>query len=247
MIPATIAILVAAMVGTAFLSGIFGMAGGLILVGILLAIMPLPEAMMLHGITQLASNGWRGAMWFRYVRWRPVAAYIAGCALAMVAWSFTRYVPGKPLALLLLGVTPFTIRLLPARFKPNPESNVQTATCGTVCMSLILLTGVSGPLVDTFFLGGKMDRREIVATKAICQMFGHLAKILYFGALIDQAASVDPLVAALAVAASMVGTTLAGSVLQAMTDKQFRAWANGLITVIASYYILQSAYLFVVS
>ena len=49
------------------------------------------------------------------------------------------------------------------------------------------------------------------------------------------------------VAASMVGTTLAGSVLQAMTDKQFRAWANGLITVIASYYILQSAYLFVVS
>ena len=202
---------------------------------------------MLHGITQLASNGWRGAMWFRYVRWRPVAAYIAGCALAMVAWSFTRYVPGKPLALLLLGVTPFTIRLLPARFKPNPESNVQTATCGTVCMSLILLTGVSGPLVDTFFLGGKMDRREIVATKAICQMFGHFAKILYFGALIDQAASVDPLVAALAVAASMVGTTLAGSVLQAMTDKQFRAWANGLITVIASYYILQSAYLFFVS
>ena len=68
MIPATIAILVAAMVGTAFLSGIFGMAGGLILVGILLAIMPLPEAMMLHGITQLASNGWRGAMWSRYVR-----------------------------------------------------------------------------------------------------------------------------------------------------------------------------------
>jgi uncharacterized membrane protein YfcA len=247
MIPTTIAILVAAMVGTAFLSGIFGMAGGLILVGILLAIMPLPEAMMLHGTTQLASNGWRGAMWFRYVRWRPVAAYIAGCALAMAAWSFTRYVPGKPLALLLLGVTPFTIRLLPARFKPNPESNVQTAACGTVCMSLILLTGVSGPLVDTFFLGGKMDRREIVATKAICQMFGHLAKILYFGALIDQTASVDPLIAALAIAASMVGTTLAGRVLQAMTDNQFRAWANGLITVIASYYILQSVYLFVVS
>ena len=70
---------------------------------------------------------------------------------------------------------------------------------------------------------------------------------MLFRSLINQAASVDPLVATLAVAASMVGTTLAGSVLQAMTDKQFRAWANGLITVIASYYILQSAYLFVVS
>ena len=247
MLPATIAILVSAMVGTAFLSGIFGMAGGLILVGILLAIMPLPEAMMLHGITQLASNGWRGLLWIKYVHWRPVAAYIGGCAVAMIAWSYFRYVPSTPLALILLGVTPFMIRVIPAQFRPSPESHVQTAGCGVICMSLILLTGVSGPLVDTFFLNGKMDRREIVATKAICQMFGHLAKILYFGAIIDQAASLDPMIAALAIAASMVGTTLATRVLQAMTDKQFRAWANGIITVIAGYYIVQGAYLFVVS
>jgi uncharacterized membrane protein YfcA len=40
-----------AMVGTSFLSGIFGMAGGMILIGILLALLPVPEAMMLHGIT----------------------------------------------------------------------------------------------------------------------------------------------------------------------------------------------------
>ena len=37
-------------------------------------------------------------------------------------------------------------------------------------MTLMLLTGVSGPLIDTFFLGGKFDRREIVATKAACQV-----------------------------------------------------------------------------
>ena len=55
-------------------------------------------------------------------------------------------------------------------------------------MTLILLTGVAGPLIDQFFLGGKLDRREIVATKAICQIFGHAAKLVYFGALIDQAA-----------------------------------------------------------
>ena len=65
-------------------------------------------------------------------------------------------------------------------------------------MTLMLLTGVAGPLLDQFFLGGKLDRREIVATKAVCQIFGHAAKLIYFGALIDQAASVDPIVAALA-------------------------------------------------
>ena len=94
---------------------------------------------------------------------------------------------------------------------------------------------------------GPVGEREIVATKAICQMFGHLAKLFYFGAIIDQAASLDPIVAALAIAASMVGTTLATRVLHAMTDKQFRAWANGIITVIAGYYIVHGAYLLVAS
>lgn len=40
--PIMIAALGLLMVGTAFLSGLFGMAGGLILIGVLLALMPLP-------------------------------------------------------------------------------------------------------------------------------------------------------------------------------------------------------------
>lgn len=243
MTPLVISALCLAIVGTSFLSGVFGMAGGLILVGILLVTMPVPEAMMLHGVTQLASNGWRGMLWLRHVRWRAVAAYIGGCALALIAWSFTRYVPSLPVALLLLGITPFLVKLLPESYKPNPESAVQGALYGTVCMTLILLTGVSGPLVDSFFLGGKLDRREIVATKAICQIFGHGAKLLYFGALIDQAASVDPIVAVLAVVSSMIGTTLAKHVLEAMTDQQYRKWANGIIVTIGAYYVMHGGYL----
>ena len=50
----------AVMVATAFLSGLFGMAGGLILAGVLLAVLPLPAAMALHAVTQIASNLWRG-------------------------------------------------------------------------------------------------------------------------------------------------------------------------------------------
>ena len=60
------------MVATAFLSGLFGMAGGLILIGVLLAFMPLPTAMVLHAITQMASNGWRALLWRAHIRWRPV-------------------------------------------------------------------------------------------------------------------------------------------------------------------------------
>jgi uncharacterized protein len=245
MSPLLIFVLCTAMVGTSFLSGIFGMAGGMILIGILLAIMSVPDAMMLHGVTQMASNGWRGLLWWRHVRWSAAGAYVLGCAIALLLWSFTRYVPSKPVALLLLGLTPFMVRLAPKGYRPNPESLKQGTLYGTACMMLILLTGVAGPLVDTFFLGGKLDRREIVATKAVCQIFGHAAKLLYFGAMIDQAATLDPVAAALAIFFSMVGTTLATKVLEAMSDQQFRSWANRIITCIAGYFVAHGMFLVV--
>src|SRR5437870_3439855 len=233
-----IAALGALMVATAFLSGLFGMAGGMILIGVLLALMPLPTAMVLHAITQMASNGWRAFLWRAHIRWRPVANYMVGAAVALAAWSLTRYVPDKPVALLLLGITPFMARLLPSNIKPDPDRLWQGTVYGTICMGLMLMTGVSGPLLDTFFLGGKFDRRGIVATKATCQVASHFVKLIYFGGIIDQAATLDPVVAAVAVAASMTGTTLARRILEAMTDTQFRTWAGRLITTVASYYIL---------
>src|ERR1051325_3628565 len=229
MTPLVVSALCLAMTATAFLSGIFGMAGGMILVGILLAMLSVPDAMMLHGVTQFASNGWRALLWWRHVRWSAVASYMIGAGAALLAWSARRYVPDKALALRLLGTTPFAVRLAPASWRPNPESLRQGALYGAACMTLILLTGIAGPLIDTFFLGGKLDRREIVASKAMCQVFGHAAKLLYFGVVIDQAASLDPGVAILAVVSSMVGTTLAAKMLLAMSDMQYRAWTNRII------------------
>ena len=247
MSPLLISVLCLVMIGTSLLSGIFGMAGGMILIGVLLVLLPVPEAMMLHGVTQLASNGWRGLLWWRHVRWTAVGAYVFGCVIALGLWSFMRYVPGTPVALLMLGLTPFLVRLAPKDYRPNPESLLQGGLYGVACITLILMTGVAGPLIDQFFLGGKFDRREIVATKAMCQIFGHGAKLIYFGSLIDQAASVDPIVAVLAIVSSMVGTTLAKQVLEAMSDQQYRRWANGIITAIAGYYVVHGTTLIVLA
>lgn len=247
MSPLVITLLLLTMVATSFLSGIFGMAGGMILIGVLLVLLPLPQAMVLHAVTQMASNGWRAALWWRYIRWRPALAYVAGCLVMLLLWSFAQFVPEKPVALLLLGVTPFLARMTPKSFRPDPENPLQCAGYGVICMTLLLATGVSGPLLDTFFLGGgKMDRREIVATKATCQVFGHAAKLLYFGGIIEQTGQLDPLVAALAILASAVGTTLSTRVLHAMSDGQYRLWANRIVTTIALYYIAHGSWLLIV-
>jgi len=247
MTPLLMAILFAIMVATAFLSGIFGMAGGLILMGVLLALMPVPAAMVLHGVTQLASNGWRAFLWRDHIVWKPVGFYMVGCVLALIVWSLLTFVPTKPMALLFLGLSPFAVRLLPASLKPDPGRLSHGVVFGGACTSLMLLTGVSGPLLDTYFLGGAMDRRQLAATKATCQVLGHSIKLVYFGGIITAAAELDPVLAGLAIAASMIGTTLARRILEAMTDTQFRLWANRIIMVIATYYVGHATWLLATS
>jgi uncharacterized protein len=232
-----------AMVGTAFLSGIFGMAGGMILIGVLLALLPVPAAMTLHAVTQMASNGWRALLWRKHISWRAAGIYGLGSAIAVVAWSMVLYVPAKPIAFLMLGLTPLAVRLVPLKWRPDPESILSGAYYSCGCMTLMLLTGVSGPLLDMCFIGGRFDRRQIVATKAACQVAGHGLKFVYFGALIHQAAELDPVLAFVAVAASMLGTSLARRVLESMSDRQFRLWTNRLITAVAGFYLARGGYL----
>jgi len=233
----------AVMLFTAFLSGVFGMIGGLILMGVLIAVLPLPETMALHAITQMASNGWRGMLWWRQVRWRVAGVFILGSAVAFVGWALLRYTPSKPFVLICMGAAPFLVHVVPKGLKPNPESVGSGLLYGAVSMTLLLLSGVSGPLIDTFFLGGKLDRRQILATKAFCQLAGHGGKFVYFGGLVETVASVDWTMAALAVAASMAGVTLARPVLEWLSETQYRKWANVSVTCVASLYLLQGLYL----
>jgi uncharacterized membrane protein YfcA len=63
--------------------------------------------------------------------------------------------------------------------------------------------------------------------------------------LIDQAGSVEPWFLAIAVASSMIGTSLGKLLLEKLSDKQFRTWSNRIITTIATYYVGYSLVLMV--
>jgi hypothetical protein len=129
---------------------------------------------------------------------------------------------------------------------PNPERISHGIVFGAISMTL-LLTGVAGPLLDTFFLGGALSRREIVATKAVGQIFGHGLKFAYFGGLVTDAAGVDPVMAIVAVTATLIGTSAARPVLERLTDAQYRLWATRIITAVGLYYIGQGTWLILAS
>jgi len=242
---AVLAALAVSALATSFVSGILGMAGGMILMGVLLALLTVPKAMVLHGVTQLASNGWRAILWRRSIDWRVFRGNAWGALVALAFFTAVQLVVGKPVALVILGLTPFVGLALPERLVLDVQRRGHAFACGVVCTGLQLLAGVSGPILDVFFVRSKMDRRAVVATKASTQSLGHIIKIAYFGGLVGaaQRGTVDFWLAALMVALAITGTTLSRRVLENLTDVSFRKWTRWTVLTTGVVYLSAGAWL----
>jgi len=240
------ATLAAAVLSTSFLSGIFGMAGGMLLMGILLFLMPFAAAMVLHGITQMASNGWRAWLWRAHIEWRIAGYYALGAVNAALGFAVIQVMPAKPTALIILGLLPFVGLLLPRRWSPDITRREHGFGCGLVCTMLQFMAGVSGPVLDVYFIRSGLDRKQLIATKAAIQVLGHFLKVAYFGQLLAGATDeVAPVAIVLAVALALVGTQLSRRALDAISDLQFNTWSRRLIAAIAAVYLIQGLSLLV--
>src|SRR5262249_58129097 len=89
---------------TSFISGVFGMAGGMVLLGVLLVYLDVATAMVLFSIIQIAANGWRALHWRTFVLWPIFWWYVAGAMIAFAAMRSIAYVPNQAMVYLLLGL-----------------------------------------------------------------------------------------------------------------------------------------------
>ena len=226
---------------TSFLSGLFGMAGGMVLMGLLLILLPVPSAMLLHGVTQFASNGWRAWLWRDHVVWPVILRFALGGSVAGLLFALAGAVPDRAVSLLILGLTPFLALAIPARWALNAQKPLHGVLGGFLCMGIQLLAGISGPLLDTFFIRSAMTRQSVVATKAAIQSVGHLVKIVYFAPLVAGSGdeTVESTVILMSIVMALIGTNLSRRVLDRMSDAQFRLWSRYLVMGTASVYLGQ--------
>ena len=117
-----------------------------------------------------------------------------------------------------------------------------------LCTGLQLLAGVSGPLLDVFFVRSSMNRHGVVATKAMSQTLGHLIKILYFGGIASMSNQIAaglslPLMVA-CVLLAFSGTTLSQRVLDKMSDANFRQWTKWTVLTMGVIYLASGLWLF---
>jgi uncharacterized membrane protein YfcA len=231
-------ILSASVVATSFLSGIFGMAGGMVLMGILLALLSVEQAMVVHGVAQLASNGWRAVLWWRSIRWDVLRGYAGGAAAVVALLLALDLSLSRAAVLLTLGTTPFLALLLPESLQLDVERRGHAFACGFACMGVQMLSGVSGPLLDTWFVRSRMTRHQVVSTKAAVQTLSHATRVLFFGTLLATSGEIlGPGLAALLVAGAVVGTSVSRFVLDRMSDTNFRQITQKLVLALGGCYL----------
>ena len=243
MTPFAYILIACTIISTSFISGLFGMAGGMILVGVLLAYFDVATGMVIFSIIQFAANGWRAVLWWRFVLWRIFFVYVAGAVLSFAIMRYVAIVPSKAAVYLSLGLLPFLIELLPARARPNIEWRGVPFITGFLTTIIQLLTGVGGLFLDIFFQKSMLDRKTTIATKAVTQTFSHVVRAVYFGSFVGFTDAVPLWTYAPAIALSIAGTTLAAQVLERMTDVGFRQWTRRVIFAVSIVFLARGVML----
>lgn len=239
LLPAAVFSLVAL---TSFVSGIFGVAGGLILMGGLVYVMPVSQAMIVHGFAQFVSNIVRVYHWRQFILRRTVMEFIAASVFATAIFAWIRFVPSKPILIFVLGLSTVAVLLLPSAWAPKMTHRYVPFLCGLAGTALILTAGVSGTFLDQFFQRTGLDRKTIIATKAAMQTTQHLIKVGYFLAV----ATVEPdatmlILLAIVPFAALLGANIARHVLERMTDHQFNWWTYRIVLVLGVYYVIDGS------
>jgi uncharacterized protein len=235
---ATYALLGLTIIVSSFVSGVFGMAGGMILLGVLLNYFDVPSAMILFSIIQLCANGWRAYQWRQYVLWPIFFKYLCGAAIAFAVMYAIRFVPDKMMVYLGLGLMPFAIEALPRDLRPNIEWRGVPFITGVLTTVIQVLAGVGGLFLDIFFQKSKLDRKTTNATKATVQSLSHVIRATYFGSLTGLA-SVPKWALAPAIALAIAATSLAPLVIERMTDHGFRQWTRVIIFTVSTVYLFR--------
>ena len=239
-------IVVVASLATAFLSSIFGMLGGLILMGILVSLMKVGPAMILHGLIQMTSNGYRAWLNQKDINWKIVGTLSIGNVFALAILFFIAVEPDRITVLLALGLLPYVAWAMPSNFAFDVTKTPVGILAGIVVVGTNLLAGVGGPILDIFFQRVEMTRHQVVATKAVAQFLGHVSKVIFFGGLVASSSSEnwpELWLLIIVIGASLVGTTFGKKVLDKINDRTFFSWTQAIMLAVGAVLIVRAIYL----
>jgi uncharacterized membrane protein YfcA len=222
---------------TAGVSAVLGMAGGIMLLAVMLLFLDPAVAIPIHALVQLTSNSSRTLMHARAVRRDLLVPY---ALLLLPAGALTvplvqiapadalRFAIGVFVLVATWRKSWLTLGFDPERVPIKPRFALLGAGAG----ALGPVVGATGPFIAPFFLGLGLTRFELIGTKAACQAAGHLAKMILFGIAGFAFYQYGGLM--LAMAASVVlGTWIGTRLLRHIDDALFTRLYQWTLTAVA--------------
>jgi uncharacterized membrane protein YfcA len=244
--PLDLVLLAATAFGTAVLSGILGVAGGMILLTVMLLFLDPLHAIPLHAAIQLVSNGSRVAIQRRHIDWRIAGYYSALLLPAGALGLAVLFRLPADATKLLIGLF-----VLVATWRPgwlllgtHPEAvrrERRFLLLGGVVGVLNPVVGATGPLVAPFFLNLGLARQAVIGTSAACQALGHLAKIVLFAGLAGFAPTEHAALLASLCLLVVLGTWVGSALLDRVDERAFTWLYKTALTLIALRLVLPEA------
>lgn len=181
MTPLTIVFLAISVLLTAVISGVVGMAGGVTLLSLMTFFLKFEVIVPLHGIVQLTSNLSRFLFLKKFIHRKIALFFFIGAPLGtLLAYTIITSIPSKKYVFIPMACLIFYTLFKPKKLPPLMIPLWGFSFLGLLTGLLAPLIGATGPLLAPFFLRDDLTKEEIVATKAVAQMFTHLLKIPLF-------------------------------------------------------------------
>lgn len=244
----SIILIISALV-TSGISAVLGMGGGIILLGIMAAI--IPEGYMviaLHGIIQLVSNSTRTFVFRKFLKLTLIKEFLFGAISGLIFSGFIIYFliqsfevqTAKDLKIDLLKPVIGLFILWYLYLKgPKKKKEVNSfSKVGLISGFSTVFIGATGPLIAPFFIKDKFSKENIIANKAACQVISHLGKIplfIYFFKM-DYFAEVNVLLPL--IIAVFIGTNLGKHFLTYIPETLFKKIFKILLTLISIKLVL---------
>lgn len=216
---------------TSTLTGIFGLGGGLLLLGIMPIFLPATAVVPVHGVVQLASNASRAYFSWRDIQWSVFKPYIVGGIIGTIGFSLL--LKQVSLAYLPLFIGGYILLSQWSNIFNQFVSRIENYTLlGFIQVGLSLLSGTIGPVHMVLLNKHYSDKNIIVATSAGLMTIKHALKVLAFimlGVHLWDYMTIMIVVALAAIMGSYVGTILRGKT----SDQRFYLILKILLTILA--------------
>lgn len=218
---------------TAALSGVAGLGGGTILIGVLYALGLAPTvAVPLFAAVQFVSNLSRTVAYFRHVEWRAAGWFLLTAApTPFLVAPFVASANVNVVLLLLAGL--ILVSLIPSRDGGEPIAQTPAVLlAGFLNGTIGMFVGATGLFVGRLFLRPEWNKETVIGTLALTQTLGHLMRVLGYASAGFWVAQGNELL--LPLMAAVIAGTFAGKALnQRLPEALFRRLFKAILVVLS--------------